>query len=307
MKVKNLFDLKYGVNLELIRCEETIAPDGINFVARTSQNNGVVARVKLIDGIEPQKAGTLSCATSGSVLSTFVQNEPYYSGRDLYVLTPKIELTLEQKLFYAMIITRNGFRYSYGRAANKTLGEIEIPTLDVCSRIIAEKVVVPIQTKNARALQDLDMSNWREFDLTDFFKSERGTRLTIPDREDGDTPFVTAGFNNQGVIGTIQSYQKVYKDKITIDMFANVFYRDYDFSCDDNILVLTPKQPLSKFASLFITTLLNCDKFKYAYGKQYRQKDFRLHKIKLPTKVGSTPDWQFMENYVKQLPYADRI
>ena len=109
MKIKDLFDYKYGVNLELMNCQEAISGDknAVNFVARTSINNGVVAKVKLIEGLIPQKAGTLSLAVSGSVLSCFVQKEDYYSGRDLYVLTPKTNLTLEQKLFYAMCINKN--------------------------------------------------------------------------------------------------------------------------------------------------------------------------------------------------------
>lgn len=122
MKIKDLFYYKNGVNLELMNCQENPDKDkdSVNFVARTSMNNGVVARVKIIEGLTPQKAGTLSLAVSGSVLSCFVQTEDYYSGRDLYVLTPKINLTLEQKLFYAMCINKNAYRYSYGRAANKT-------------------------------------------------------------------------------------------------------------------------------------------------------------------------------------------
>lgn len=42
MKISDLFEIKYGVNLELSACERTDwrDEDGINFVARTSANNG---------------------------------------------------------------------------------------------------------------------------------------------------------------------------------------------------------------------------------------------------------------------------
>ena len=129
MKIGDLFDVKYGVNLELMTCERTTVNDinGVNFVARTSKNNGVTAVVKKIDGIEPQQVGTLSCAGGGSVLETFVQTRPYYSGRDLYVLTPKCEMTLAEKLYYCMCIKANAYKYNYGRQANKTLKDIEVP------------------------------------------------------------------------------------------------------------------------------------------------------------------------------------
>lgn len=55
-KISDLFNVKYGVNLELNACEEVPAntPDSVNFVARTAENNGVSARVKLIEGVVPQ-------------------------------------------------------------------------------------------------------------------------------------------------------------------------------------------------------------------------------------------------------------
>jgi len=46
VEVKEYFDVKYGVNLELVNLAQS--NKGINFVSRTSQNNGVSARVKLI-------------------------------------------------------------------------------------------------------------------------------------------------------------------------------------------------------------------------------------------------------------------
>ena len=77
MKLGNLFDIKYGINLELNACEITDDTNGINFVARTSENNGIVAKVKPIKGKVPQPAGVLTCAAGGSVLSTFVQPYPF--------------------------------------------------------------------------------------------------------------------------------------------------------------------------------------------------------------------------------------
>ena len=127
MKISDIFDVSYGINLELNKCDITCDKDGINFVSRTSQNNGVVAKVKRIEGKEPQPAGVLTCAGGGSVLSTFVQTEPFYSGRDLYILKPKKNMSLNEKLFYAMCIRENAYRYNYGRQANKTLKDIELP------------------------------------------------------------------------------------------------------------------------------------------------------------------------------------
>jgi hypothetical protein len=122
--LEEIFNIKYGVNLELVNCEITDDISGVNFVARTAENNGVVARVMKIPEIIPQKAGTISLAAGGSVLSTFVQAEDYYSGRDLYVLTPKKEIDIFAKLFLCTIIKVNAYKYAYGRQANKTLKKL---------------------------------------------------------------------------------------------------------------------------------------------------------------------------------------
>lgn len=78
MKLKELFDVKYGVNLELNSCElvDKNNTNGINFVALTSDNNGVVARIAKIEGIEPQKAGTLSCPDF-EYMEKYIKSLPY--------------------------------------------------------------------------------------------------------------------------------------------------------------------------------------------------------------------------------------
>ncbi|AHG10660.1 hypothetical protein EC09E025_03076 [Escherichia coli O145:H28] len=52
-------------------------------------------------------------------MESFVQDSPFYSGRDLYWLRPKVELTLEEKLYYCSCIRRNRHKYSYGRQATE--------------------------------------------------------------------------------------------------------------------------------------------------------------------------------------------
>ena len=43
------------------------------------------------------------------------------------ILVPKKSMTEEQKLFYCSCIKRNKYRYNYGRQANKTLKNLEVP------------------------------------------------------------------------------------------------------------------------------------------------------------------------------------
>ncbi|MEY4905114.1 MAG: hypothetical protein RLZZ292_2929, partial [Bacteroidota bacterium] len=130
VKIADLFEIKYGVNFELInltQCKST-QYNAIPFVSRTEKNNGVSAFVEKRIEFDINPAHTLSVAGGGSILSTFYQPKPYYSGRDLYVLIPRQKMSVVEMLFYATCIAKNKYKYSYGRQANKTLKDILVPS-----------------------------------------------------------------------------------------------------------------------------------------------------------------------------------
>ncbi len=151
---------------------------------------------------------------------------------------------------------------------------------------------------------------WQSFKLGDLFEMERGTRLTKANRIKGTRPLVTAGYENYGVAEYISNHdQKVFKgNTITIDMFANAFYRYSEYSADDNILVLTPKFTMSYRIGLCVTARINAVlKAKFSYGKQYRQKDFNVTIISLPLKPTANTqtlkdiDFNFMRTFINAL------
>lgn len=127
--VDSLFEVIYGTNMELVALKKDTSGESINFVSRTSKNNGVSSKVKQIEGVKPIDGPVLSVAGGGSVLETFLQIDPFYSGRDLFYLKPRVKMTEEELLFYCLCIKANMFRYSYGRQANKTLKNLAIPDM----------------------------------------------------------------------------------------------------------------------------------------------------------------------------------
>lgn len=175
--------------------------------------------------------------------------------------------------------------------------------------VLSGRVTLDKQRERLSETPSLDTDRWKKFKLSDLFSQERGKRLTKENRIDGNTPLVTAGFANEGIAGSIANEEmKPYRDSLTIDMFCNCFYRGYTFVCDDNILVLQPRfDEANPFNMLFVATVILADKYRYAYGRQYRQKDFKDHIIELPAEECGDPDWKFMELYIKSLLYSDRI
>ncbi len=156
--------------------------------------------------------------------------------------------------------------------------------------------------------KELNSIQWKEFNLIELFDIERGKRLKKEDRIKGKIPLVTAGEGNLGVKDLISNEeQKIHVNKITIDMFCNSYIHIDSFCCDDNIITLKSKEEIDKYTMIFLTTMIEQDKYRYQYGRQYRKKNFDKHIFKLPTADGLNPDWNFMSHYIKSLSYSEYI
>ena len=64
---------------------------------------------------------------------------------------------------------------------------------------------------------------------------------------------------------------------------------------------------LNKYRGLYITTLLNKEQYKYSYGRAFVMDKIKNTVLYLPSTSEGEPDWQYMEDYIKSLPYGDRI
>lgn len=311
MKLSDLFDVKYGVNLELSGCEKVDWGDdeGISFVARTSTNNGVVAKVAKIEGIEPQASGTLSCAAGGSVLSTFLQTKPYYSGRDLYVLTPKREMSINEKLYWCMAIKANAYRFNYGRQANKTLKNIMLP--DTVPAWVESTKIKPVSTEITNS-NIVDTADWKDYTMDSLFRFVKGKRLTKEGMIPGNTNFLGAISENNGVREKIETDYSWNSNCITVNYNGSVgeaFYQSEQFWASDDVNILYAKDfwKMNKYIAMFLITVIKANKYRFGYGRKWTIEKMKETVIKLPSKADGAPDFIYMENYIKSLPYSDRI
>ena len=102
MKLKELFNLKYGVNKELINmvvCDKK-HPNAKPFVSRKSPNQGISSYVLKDKTSKINPKNSISVAVSGSVLSSFLHKYEYYSGREIYILTPIKQMPEVEMIFY---------------------------------------------------------------------------------------------------------------------------------------------------------------------------------------------------------------
>ena len=223
----------------------------------------------------------------------------------------KLEIFTQNEYYEATIDPDNGADWNKSRPVDTmpTLADFKKSVSDYLSWEVLQilKKDSPKQRVISRNLENLEREfrsnggEFREYKVTNLFNYTRGTRLIKSNRLDGKYPLVTAGEFNQGVKGFIEpNTQKIYNNAITIDMFCNAFVHLDDFCCDDNILVLQSKNPINHKALFYIATVMNMDKYKFGYGKQYRMNSLEAHKILLPT-LGGKINFSFMEKFIEEL------
>ena len=312
-KVSELFIVKQGVNLALSDLEECKKSDkdSINFVSRTDNNNGISAFVKKAKGIIPNQANTISVAVGGSVLASFFQPEPYYSGFHLFALTPIRKMTPVEMIYYSICIRSNRYRYNYGRQANKTLKDILIPAEmpEAFSDISMDKINTINDKSVINNVFDLNIPHWKYHKLSDLFKIE-GVKTISASKIDvielGMYPYVTRSNVNNAVYG-LYNYKTEGGNVLVVsalDGFCTYQPRDFSASM---VKKLVPKFKLNKYVAMFLTRIINAERYRFNYGREAGSERLKQISINLPSKNDGTPDFEFMENYIKSLPYSSSL
>ena len=315
--VSELFDVVYGHSLELNRLRPLSKADGgVAFVSRKTGDNGISAYVAPIESMAPAPAGELSCALSGNgVLSTFLQEEPYYTGFHVARLKPLVPLTREQLLYYCYCIVSNRYRFSYGRQANRTLKNILVPTPDELPDYVNQADIGRFDgcdsPNSGQAPGALAVSDWKVFALQDLFTIRKGQRLTKANMKPGTMPYIGASDTSNGVTAHI-GQDPIHKGgTISVSYngsVAEAFYQPVDYWATDDVNVLYPKGfLLTPATALFICTIIRMEKYRFNYGRKWHLERMRDSIIKLPVTADGTPDWAFMEQYIKTLPYSSQL
>jgi hypothetical protein len=308
MRVSDLFDISYGNSLELNVLKED--PSGINFVSRTTKNNGVSGKVVPIPGIEANPAGSLSVALSATPLETFLQPDPFYTGFHVAVLIPKRPMTTEEKLWWAMCLRAHQYRYSYGRQANRTLKDLELPEempvwakgltlpdLDTVKKpLIAEPVILP------------DPSTWRAFRYDELFDIERGDFTPTVDILPGDTPLIRSTEQNNG-LGSFVSLPTRIHPASTISVARNgsvgeAFYQELSYHASDDVHVFYPKRAIDVAQGLFLCALIRAEKYRYGYGRKWSLDRMKPSIMRLPVDERGEPAWELMGRYMSSLSFS---
>ena len=159
-----------------------------------------------------------------------------------------------------------------------------------------------LSPEEENALEAFKTVQWGEFEFKQIFNNiKQGRRLKKEDQKEGTIPFVMSGTTNTGVVGYISNPVASFpSNSITVDIFGNTFYRNFDFGAgDDTGVYWNDKENYSKDEMLFFTAAMGKSLFgKFDYGNKLRSSQSFDIKMQLPTK-NNKPDYATMETFIK--------
>lgn len=163
-----------------------------------------------------------------------------------------------------------------------------------------------LSPKEKQVLEDYESEKivFSEFTYNNIFNQiKQGRRLTKDDQLIGEIPFVMAGVTNTGVVNYISNPVASFpKNSITIDIFGNTFYRNYNYGAgDDTGVYWNNKIEYSKETMLFFATSMEKSiAGKFDYGNKLRSSQSLDFKMKLPTK-DKKPNYELMETLISAI------
>lgn len=112
-----------------------------------------------------------------------------------------------------------------------------------------------------------------------------------------------AGITNTGVVNYISNPVASFpKNSITVDIFGNTFYRNYDFGAgDDTAVYWNDEREYSKEVMLFFATSMEKSiSGKFDFGKKLRSSQSSNFTMKLPTK-NNQPNYAIMKTFISAI------
>lgn len=298
------------------------------YVVRMGSNNGQKGFINE-DETYLNEGNTISFGQDTATM--FYQEKPYFTGDKIKIVRAKDKrFSKKNAQFFISTMMKSFSSFSWGSSSfsvgiikdqKVTLptinGEIDFEFMEsFLAELEAERIAKLEAYLSATELKDYTLTPKEEQALADYengkvkfgefaYKSifnniAQGRRLKKDDQISGNIPFVMAGVTNTGVVNYISNPVASFPgNSITIDIFGNTFYRDYDFGAgDDTGVYWSNEKSYSKEAMLFFTASMEKSLFgKFSYGKKLRSSQSLDFKMNLPTQ-DQQPNFDIMATLI---------
>ena len=293
---------------------------GINFVGRTFENNGIQGKIQKRD-FEPNKPYTITATVIGNYKYVKYQKEEYYCSQNINKLSPKsIFERWNEKIAYFLIANIQRFVSLYdGQQGGYKLedikrhkiklptqnGKIDFGFMESFIARLEEQFVAELEAYlSITGLNDYELTDEEEkaindyldkkivfetYTLGDLFNIERTSGFNADKLVSGNEyDYVTRTSTNQGVL---QTTGFVNEENINAPgvwslglLQMDFFYRKNPWYAGQFIRKIIPKNNISFFAAMYLTTILNKQKPKLlSVLVRDVDKTFQGIKVKIPT------------------------
>lgn len=150
--------------------------------------------------------------------------------------------------------------------------------------------------------------NWLPFSIGKLFTVSRPIARSKDDYEEGDIPFIASGSTDNGVAKYCKPKAEEILDSsgcITVSpVDGSCFYQPVSFlgrGGGGSSIMLLRNEAINCYNGIFIARMLNQTLgSKYTYGRMGNAKTIIREQVLLPINESGSPDWQFMEDYIRE-------
>lgn len=158
-----------------------------------------------------------------------------------------------------------------------------------------------------KKIESLNDKMWRAFNVKKIFTEIlRGKRLKKSDHIIGETPYVSSTMMCNGIDDFIGNNNgRKFNNCLTVANSGSVgasFYHQYEFIGSDHITTFK-NDNYNKYVYLFLTTIVSRIGDKYSFNREINDSRISNEKILLPVNDKLEPDYEYMEQYIKNIMY----
>lgn len=290
--------------------------NGVPYVVRSKYNNGIKMRVKSLCNALPTPGGVITFGAENSTF--FFQPEAFYSGRDIYYLDTR-RFDVATCLFIITCLQPITKKYSYSNGLFPALLQKETIKLPINSdgapnwtamqtymlkMSEAANNSVKLLGKTKPVVRSIVSDNWLKFPIGRLFDIKKGTRLTRTNMIAGNTPFIGATLENNGITAYIGNTEHIHPGGLITVAYngqkatGKAFYQPAPFWASDDVCVLYPKFPLTESIALFLCPIFWEAGKPYAFDDKWGKAEMSQCSITLPADGSGEPDWDSIDSYM---------
>ena len=308
----------------------SILEDGhVPYIGATNRNNGLIRFVEENERLTRKRKCVvfISQGDGSAGYSIFRETVGIYAGT--VICAYKEELNKHKGLFISSSSDMSENKYSHGYPRNEKRLKRDIIMLPVTEsgepdfefmenyikELEAEKLAEyktyaqkRLAELSKQELPPLENKEWKDFYIGEIFDIKSGKRLTKKDMQKGKRPFIGASAINNGITNFVSNTNSTLdKNVLGVNYNGSVgecFYHQYECIFSDDVKRFHLKYAIdNKFLLLFSKGTMLLQKVIFTYGYKFNEARMLKQKILLPITSDGTPDYEYMEQYIKNFMY----